>query len=99
MVLGTSRRIAIFKIATLQRQSHLQSCNVPFRQVTMQSFGGVQGGLFKGMPCWGAARRLPGQSPSTEAVFDILPLCNPPRRAQTASFDGRRLSKVLLRYS
>ena len=32
MVLGTSRRIAIFKVATLQRQSHLQSCNVPFRQ-------------------------------------------------------------------
>ena len=30
MVLGTSRRIAIFKVATLQRQAHLQSCNVPF---------------------------------------------------------------------
>lgn len=31
MVLGTFRRkrIAIFKVATLQRQAHLQSCNVP----------------------------------------------------------------------
>ena len=87
MVLGTSRRIAIFKIATLQRQSHLQSCNVPFRQVTMQSFGGVQGDLFKGQPCWGGNRSYRGNAPQ------------PPRRAQTASFDGRRLSKVLLRYS
>ena len=82
MVLGTSRRIAIFKVATLQRQSHLQSCNVPFRQVTMQSFGGVQGGLFKGLPCWGAARRLLGQSPSTEPVLDTLALCKLPRRVQ-----------------
>lgn len=82
MVLGTSRRIAIFKVATLQRQSHLQSCNVPFRQVTMQSFGGVQGGLFKGLPCWGAARRLPGRSPGTGLVLDAPALYQPPRRAQ-----------------
>ena len=99
MVLGTSRRIAIFKVATLQRQSHLQSCNVPFRQVTMQSFDGVQGGLFKGMPCWGAARRLLGRSPGAGLVLDAPALYHSPRRAQTASFDGRRLSKVLLRYS
>lgn len=63
MVLGTSRRIAIFMVATLQRQSHLQSCNVPFRQVTMQSFGGVQGGLFKGLPCWGGNRSYRGNAP------------------------------------
>lgn len=99
MVLGTSRRIAIFKVATLQRQSHLQSCNVPFRQVTMQSFGGVQGGLFKGLPCWGAARRLPGQSPGTGLVLNAPALYHSPRESAIASFDGRRLSKVLLRYS
>ena len=36
----------------------------------------------KGIEHWGAARRLPGQSPGAEAVFDIPPLCKPPRRAQ-----------------
>ena len=50
MVLGTSRKIAIFKVATLQRQAHLQSCNVPFREVL--KFGGeCREHLFKGVLC------------------------------------------------
>ena len=36
----------------------------------------------KGIEHWGAARRLLGQSPGAEAVFNIPPLCKPPRRAQ-----------------
>ena len=85
MVLGATggkRGNQLLRLQHCKGTGHMQSCNVPFRQVTMQSFGGVQGGLFKGMPCWGAARRLLGQSPGAEAVFDIPPLCKPPRRAQ-----------------
>ena len=52
-----------------------------------RSFGGVQGDLFKGQPCWGGNPQLPGQRPIA------------PEGSAIASFDGRRLSKVLLRYS
>ena len=35
MVLAASRKnsVKLFKVATLQRQAHLQPCNVPFREV------------------------------------------------------------------
>ena len=51
-----------------------------------QSLGGVQGALFKGRPCWGRQPQLPGQRPTA------------PSESAIASFDGRRLSKVLLSY-
>lgn len=108
MVLGTSRRIAIFKIATLQRQSHLQSCNVPFRQVTMQSFGGVQGRPFQRHVLLGSSPQAAGAK-SHSPRGEIPPIAGEMsakqtkgawvRRTAIASFDGRRLSKVLLRYS
>ena len=52
-----------------------------------RSFGGVQGDLFKGQPCWGGNRSYRGNAPQ------------PPRESAIASFDGCMLSKVLLRYS
>jgi len=61
-----------------------------------RSFGGVQGDLFKGQPCWGGNRSCRGNAPLSVALCCAQ---SPPRRAQTASFDGHRLSKVLLRYS
>ena len=48
----------------------------------------VQDALFKGRSCRGCCPQTAGAAP-----------LKPPRRAQTASFDGRRLSKVLMRYS
>ena len=51
-----------------------------------RSFGGVQGGLFKGLPCWGAARRLPGQSPGTGLVLDAPALYQPPRESANSIF-------------
>ena len=51
---------------------------------TGQSLGGVQGALFKGRPCWGAARRQRGKAPSTPQGANALLMA--------------LLSKVLLRY-
>ena len=61
-------------------------CLSPLPNGECQSLGGVQGALFKGQPCWGGNRSCRGNAPQ------------PPRGSAIASFDGRRLSKVLLRY-
>ena len=33
-----------------------------------RSFGGVQGDLFKGQPCWGGNPQLPGQRPTERGI-------------------------------
>ena len=54
MVLGTSRKIAIFKVATLQRCGTfaILQCSFSGGSEQYESFGGVQGAIFKGQLCW-----------------------------------------------
>ena len=64
MVLAASRkdRVKLFKVATLQRQAHLQSCNVPFSG--SEKFGrGCKGILFKGQPLAGEFSADNGATP------------------------------------
>ena len=51
----------------------------------------------KGGPA-GAATAVAGAKPKRRAALDV-PTLRTPSESATASFDGRRLSKVLLRYS